>query len=98
MGTQSIVSTAFCSRRPHFKPAWSRQRSIDVSVVSKWGTVRPDCATQLPDLRGRVLWHSSDGLDGTVPGAKSARMAHWTVVRRRYVSLGVTWPGGLGAY
>ena len=28
-----------------------------------------------------MLWHSSDGLDGTVPGAKSARMAHWTVVR-----------------
>ena len=24
-------------------------------------------------LRGRVTWHDSDGLGGTVPGAKSAR-------------------------
>ena len=37
---------------------------------------------------GRVLWHSSDGLDGTVPGAEKAQKAQ---ISRAELSLSVTW-------
>ena len=41
-------------------------------------------------LIGQVIWHSSDGLHGTVPGAKNGEnRPEW----RPEVSLGVTWPG-----
>ena len=41
-----------------------------------------------------MLWHSSDGLDGTVPGAEKAQKAQ---IRAAEVSLGVTWGASSGA-
>ena len=41
-----------------------------------------------------MLWHGSDGLDGTVPGAQKAQIR---ALKCRWVSLGVTW-GTLGTY
>ena len=48
-------------------------------------------------LVGRVLWHSSDGLGGTVPGAEKAQKARFGPLKCRWVSLGVTWGASRGA-
>ena len=40
-------------------------------------------------LVGQGIWHSSDGIDGTVPGARNAQNGR---LKCRWASLGVTWP------
>ena len=70
------------------------------SAVAQSGKPRPRLvpvdvsACSDPALRRRLIWHTSDGSHGTVPGARNGQNGGLSC---RLVSLGVTWTHHYGA-